>query len=176
MVDAVKNYGLAGVSANVELGKGGPRIIGSSDDVSLYANADTLATANIADGTDDAHAITKSQFEGITDPAGRVLVSSTINYNGGNVSLGNTSSNTYIHSVTVTALSNWTGADSSTNITVGDSGDIDRLFTGFDPDTQSKDETNHLYTSATELFAYVTTGGASAGTAKVQIVYSGDIS
>ena len=175
MVDAVKNYGLAGVSANVELGKGGPRIIGSSDDISLYGNDGNLTPAKILAGTNDDQAVTKSQFDTISDPAGRVLVSSTLNYNSGNVSLGTTSSNTYIHSVTVTSLTNWTDADSSTNITVGDSGDVDRLFTGFDPDTQSKDETNHQYTSATELFAYVTTGGASAGTARVHIVYSGDI-
>ena len=175
MVDAVKNYGLAGVSANVELGKGGPRIIGSSDDVSLYANADTLARANIADGTDAEHTVTKSQLEGVQGSAG-VLKSFTANYNSGTVSLGTTTANTYIHSVTVTATSNWTGADSSTNITVGDASDNSRLFTTFDPTTQVIDETDYQYTSETALVAYVTQGGASAGTASIKILYSGGIS
>lgn len=175
MVDSVKNYGLAGVGGNVELGKGGSRIVSSSDKVSLYNNAqDTLITANIANGTLASHAVTNAQLDSIQDSKVSVLTT-TVNYNSGNVSLGNIKAGSTVLSVTVEKTAgNWTGYDSSTNITVGDAGDTDRLFTAFDPaGAQVTDETNHEYASQTELFAYVTAGNASAGSAKVSLFYSG---
>jgi len=177
MVDSVKNYGLAGVGANVELGKGGSRIVSSSDKVSLYNNAqDTLITANIANGTSAGHAVTNAQLEQISESK-LDFKKTTVSYNSGNVSLGTTSSNTVIHSVTIEKTAgNWTGADANTNITVGDDTDPDRLFTSFDVSAQVVDETNYTYTSATEVKAYVTAGGASSGSATVIVAYSGELS
>ena len=43
MVDSVKNYGIAGVGANVELGKAGSRLVGSSSDITLQKNNGSLA-------------------------------------------------------------------------------------------------------------------------------------
>ena len=50
MVDSVKNYGIAGVSANVQLGKSGVKVVGSnSDQVSFVNTSDELVNANLAD-------------------------------------------------------------------------------------------------------------------------------
>ena len=63
MVDSVKNYGLAGVGANVQLGKGGVSIVGSnSDQISFVNTSDAAVNINIADGTASSHAVTKSQI------------------------------------------------------------------------------------------------------------------
>ena len=177
MVDSVKNYGTAGVGANVQLGKSGVSIIGSnSDQISFTNTSDQLVNVNLADGTDATHAATKSQFDGIVDPKIQ-YVDTTVSYNSGNVSVGTTSSNTWIHSVVVEKdAGNWTSYNASTEITVGDSGDVDRLFAGFDPSgSQVKFEPKHNYTSATGIVIYVTQGGASAGNATVRIWYSGEI-
>ena len=57
MVDSVKNYGIAGVGANVQLGKSGVSIIGSnSDQISFTNTSDQLVNVNLADGTDATHA------------------------------------------------------------------------------------------------------------------------
>ena len=178
MVDSVKNYGIAGVGANVQLGKSGVTVVGSnSDQISFTNSSDQLVNVNIADATDDTHAASKGQFDTILDPKLQ-YVDTTVTHNGGNVSLGTTSSNTWIHTVVVEKTAgNWTDFDSSTEITVGDSSDLDRLFAGFDPSgSQVKIEPKHNYTSATALNIYVTQGGASAGNATVRVWYSGEIS
>ena len=72
---------------------------------------------------------------------------------------------------------NWTDHNDTTEIVVGDSGDTDRLFNGFDPDGgQFKFENDHLYESETAISAIVTQGGASAGSATVAVYYTGLIS
>lgn len=175
MVDSVKNYGIAGVSANVELGKGGPRVISNSDDISLFANADTLARANIAAGTDDAHAVTKAQMDEAT--GSRVQnITETVTYDGGNQFLFTVPANTTILSTMIERTTgNWTGYNSTTDISVGDAGDNARLYgVGFEPDgSQQIDESNHKYTAETDLYAYVTQGGASSGSATIRIMFRG---
>ena len=175
MVDSVKNYGLAGTSANIELGKGGPRMIGSSDNFSLMADNTNFARAAISDGSNADHAVTKSQLEGVEQGIARVT-KGTVSFDSGTVTIGTTDSNTFIHSVTIEkGAGNWNGANSTTEITVGDDGDTDRLFAGFDPTVQCKSNEFHHYTSATAIKAYVTQGGASAGTATILITFSGNI-
>jgi hypothetical protein len=176
MVDSVKNYGLAGVAANVELGKQGAQIIGSDSGEIAFLDKDGGAeNISIAEGTDATHGVTKSQFDETVLPKYSYLKTS-VNYNSGNVTLGNVSANTTIHSVVIEkGAGNWTDADSTTNITVGDDNDVDRLFASFDPTVQTVDETNYVYSSQETLKAYVTQGGASAGTASVTVWYSGTI-
>ena len=176
MVDSVKNYGLTGVSANVEIGKGGPRVIGNSDYISIMADNTSQARANIADGTNADHAVSKSQLDALGGTANKV-VKATVNYNSGTVTIGTTSANTHIHSVSVEkGTGNWSGANATTEITVGDDGDVDRLYSGFDISTQTISRTMHHYTSATDVKVYVTQGGASAGTATVLVTFTGEIS
>lgn len=176
MVDSVKNYGLAGVSANVELGKQGAQIIGSDSSViSLVDKDGNVEIAAIANGTASSHAVTKAQLDDIVTP--KLSISkTTVAYNSGTTALGTTDSNTIVHSVTIEKATNWSSADSSTEITVGDSGDVDRLFAGFDHTSQVKVDPKYKYTSATTINAIVTAGGASSGTATVVLIYSGNLS
>ena len=176
MVDSVKNYGIAGVGANVQLGKSGVKVVGSnSDQVSFVNTSDALVNANLANGSAATHAVTKAQFDLIEAPKLKYK-DTTVNYNSGTVSIGTTDSNTIIHMVMVEKDASWTNENDTTNITVGDGSDNDRLFVGFDPDIQVKQDSKYKYESATALNAYVTQGGASAGSAVVRVWYSGQIS
>lgn len=177
MVDAVKNYGLSGVDSTIELGKGGNKVDGttSSSKIALRNTGGTLIKAEIAAGTSSSHAVTLTQLD--SAQASKVNISKhTVNYNdSGAQNLCIVTAGTRVLSVTVTKGSgNWTGANSTTEIIVGDAGDPDRLFSGFEPaGGQFVDETDHLYASATQLTATVTRGGASAGTAIIWIRLAG---
>ncbi len=176
MVDSVKQYNLAGVAANVELGKQGSIIVGSdAGAISFTDKNGDLIVAEIAEGTDPTHAVSFSQFSA---SSGQKLqyVKTSVGYNDGNVSLGTADANTYIHSVTISPNNTWLNTDSNTDITVGDSTNPARLFAAFDPGMQTSDETDHEYSTSTTIVAYVTPGAATAGTSDVIVWYSGKIS
>ena len=173
MVDSVKNYGIAGVSANVQLGKQGPKFIGSdSSQISIVDYLDQAEQIAIANATASSHATTNAQLDAITDPKFQYK-KTTVAYNSGTTALGTAATNTWIHEIVVDKDAAWTSANSSTNITVGDSGDVDRLFTGFDPLVQTKSTPKHKYTSSTTVNAIVTQGAAVNGNAVVTVYYSG---
>lgn len=176
MVDSVKNYGITGVSSTVELGKKGPKIDASNSSViSFKDNAGNLEVIAIAEGTDPTHAVTLNQLGGISGNS-LAYVTTTVSYDSGNVMVGNVSADTYIHSVSVEkGPGNWTGADANTNITVGDSGNSSRLFDDFDVTVQTTVDAKYKYTSSDTISVFVSQGGASAGTAKVTIWYSGTL-
>ena len=176
MVDSVKNYGIAGVSANVQLGKGGPKIIGSdSSQISIIDQNDNAEIIAIANGTVSTHAVNKAQLDAIVDP--KLQYKKTmVSYKSGTVAIGTADVNTFIHEIVVEKDAAWTSANASTNITVGDSGDVDRLFAEFDPTVQTKSTPKHKYTSQTVVNAIVTQGAASAGNASVLVYYSGTLS
>lgn len=175
MVDSVKQYGTAGVGSTVELGKGGNKIVSSASNVQLQKADGSLQTAKIANATSVAHAVTKAQFEEATST--RVQsISETVTFDGGNQFLFTVPQNSKILSTMIEKTSgNWLNYTSNTNIVVGDVSDPDRLFgIGFTPDgTQYIDETNHVYTAETDLYANVTAGGATTGSATVRIMLSG---
>lgn len=175
MVDSIKQYGTAGVGATVELGKGGNKIVGGATNVQLQKADGTLQTAKIANATSVAHAVTKAQFEEATGT--RVQsISETVTFDGGNQFLFTVPANAKILSTMIEKTSgNWLNYTSNTDIVVGDVSDPDRLFSiGFAPDgTQYIDETNHVYASETDLYANVTAGGATTGSATIRIMLSG---
>lgn len=179
MVDAVKNYGLTGVAKTVELGKSGNKIDGttSTSKVSLRNNSDALVRAEIADGTASSHAVTQSQLDAIQES--KVGVSEhTVNWNDSSpVTLCTVNAGTRILSVTMEKTAgNWTNATATTNITVGDASDPDRLFTSFDYEgAQVIDQTDHTYSAQTAIIATITQGGATAGAATVLIRYAGSL-
>lgn len=177
MVDSVKQYNLAGVASEVELGKAGAKIDGanSSDQVALKKNDDSLAHAEIDKGVNPHHAVTLEQLETVT--ASRFSTETkTVSYNDGNVAIGTFEAGTTVFAVAIEkGAGNWVGADSNTNITVGVSSDPSLLFSHFDPTIQSVDETNHEFTSQAAVNAYVSSGGASSGTATIIIQYAGNM-
>ena len=175
MVDKVKSYNIDGVAANVQFGSQGPSFIGSdSSKIRLEDNTGNLAEAKIGNATIGSHAVTLQQLR--TQSQSKLRNDQfLVAYNGGNVNLANAQPNTWITSVVVEASNVWTSADSNTAITVGDSGNSSRLFSGFDVDAQSIDETDYKYTSETTITAFVTQGAASAGNAIVTIWYVGEL-
>ena len=176
MVDSVKNYGITGVSSTVELGKAGPKIDASNASViSFKDNGGDLTAIAVAEGVDPEHAVALSQL-GTAEAAKLAYVTTTVNYDSGTVTVGNVAANTYIHSVSVEkGAGSWTDADATTEITVGDSSDASRLFSGFDTTAQVTIDAGYLYTSVDTLSITVTQGSASAGSAKVTVWYSGTI-
>ena len=175
MVDAVKQYNLAGVAASVELGKQGPVVDASNASViALKDKNGDASTIAVAEGSDATHAVTLDQLGSISLNSISYLTT-TVNYDSGNVVVGAVSANTFIHTVTVDSSIVWTGADANTEITVGDTGNASRLFSGFDASTQSTVDTKYEYTTTDTISITVTQGGASAGSAKVTIWYSGTI-
>ena len=175
MVDKVKSYNIDGVAANVQFGSQGPSFIGSdSSKIRLEDNTGNLAEAKIGNATIGSHAVTLQQLK--TQSQSKLRNDQfVVAFNGGNVNLANAQPNTWITSVVVEASNVWTSADSNTEITVGDSGNSSRLFSGFDVDAQSIDETDYKYTSETTITAFVTQGAASAGNAIVTIWYVGEL-
>ena len=175
MVDKVKSYNIAGVAANVQLGVAGPIISGSNASMVKVEMPDgSLAELSIANASSDTNAVTLDQLR---DRAKQKIRYDQflVSFNDGNVNLANAQPNTYITSVVVEASNVWTGADANTNIIVGDSGNGSRLFSNFDPDAQTIDETDYKYTTETTITAQVTQGGASAGNAIISIWYAGQL-
>ena len=179
MVDAVKNYGLTGVAETVELGKEGNKIDGttSSSKISLRNSSNALVKAELAAGTANTHAVTKSQLEAVEGTAIKVL-KSTVNYNdGGAQALATFKAGTRILNVTLEkGAGNWTGFSATTNVIVGDAAVANRLFKSFDPSgSQVTENADHQYAGNTGVTATVTQGSASAGTAVILIRYAGSI-
>lgn len=177
MVDAVKNYGIAGVDDSLELGKQGPVIDATSSSViSLKDKDGSLENIAIANGTHATHAVNKAQFDQIV---GQKISVKDVNfsYNSGEIAFGNAQANTTIQKVMVEKDASWTNANSTTEVTVGDTADVDRLFAGFDPaGGQHIMDLDTTYGSTTAVRIYVTQGGATAGTGQVRIFYTGVIS
>ncbi len=175
MVDKIKSYNIDGVAANVQLGSKGPSLIGSDPSkIRFEDHTGSLAEAKIGNASIGSHAVTLQQLR--TRAQSKVRNDQfVVGFNDGTVNLANAQPNTWITSVVVEASNVWTGADSNTEITVGDSSDNDRLFSGFDVDAQCMDETEYNYASETTISAYITQGGASAGNAIITIWYVGEL-
>jgi hypothetical protein len=173
MVDSVKNYGIAGVGTSVEIGKGGPVIDATVSSVISFKDKDgALEGASIGAGSEASHGVTKAQLDLIEAPKLQYK-KTTVAFDSGTTALGTADTNTTIHEVVVEKDATWTSANSVTALTVGDSGDVDRLFAEFDVTTQTKSTPKHKYTSSTVVNAIVTQGGAVAGDAVVTVFFTG---
>ena len=171
MVDSVKGYNIAGVSANIQLGKEvDTKIITNVDSFELRDRDDQLNRAAIGDATHLQHAVTKGQLDSIN--INRVF-SNIVHFDSSVTNMIVIPANTTVLSVSIESIGNWPNATANTNIIVGDAADPDRLFAQFDPTVCSVDETNHYYANQTTLRSTVTSGGATAGTARIIILYAG---
>lgn len=173
MVDSVKQYNLAGVASEVELGKKGSKIDGTNaDQVSLKTTAGALAHAEIANGTIATHAVTLAQLEDAN--SGLIKTETvTVSYSDTVVELLTIPAGGRVLEVSVTTgAGNWSGATSTTEITIGDSADNSRVFSGWTPGDQIGSDADVTYAEETVINAYVAAGGASTGTAKISIMYA----
>jgi hypothetical protein len=178
MVDSVKNYGIAGVAANVQLGKQGPVIVGSDpEQISVQTAGGEPASVQVAAGTEPEHAVQLDQLG--TAAEGKIsFIHQTLNYDDGVVSLGTAQEGAKIFSISLTPGNAWTSADGDTHLQIGDAGDPERLlsFDDFENfDTQVVTDVGVTFTEITEILATITRGAAVAGTVSVTIKYVGSI-
>ena len=172
----IKKYNLEGVGANVELGKQGSYISGTSDAVSFFNNTDALQKVSIANATLATHAITKGQLD---DVSGDLIQHFTteFDYQTTTVNLAGVTSGSRVIGVTVDIPTAWTATNNtSTFVEVGDTGNSARFIRAQDVDVliagQYHSQYQYEYDSADTLKLSVTGGDASAGVGSVSILLS----
>ena len=106
----VKKYNLAGLNANVELGKQGSYVTGSSSQIGFYANGGSLQKLRIANATVSTEAVTKAQLDAT---AGEVLQHITVDfdYDSGASNVATVAADARIVSVTVDIPSAWSASN-----------------------------------------------------------------
>lgn len=175
----VKKYNLAGLNANVELGKQGSYITGSATDIGFYANGGALQKLKIANATVATEAVTKAQLDEVAaDLLQHVTID--VDYNTGSGTLANISSGTRVISVTVDVPTAWSGTSDNTTtfIEVGDSSNGSRFIRSTDVDVlkigQYHSQYQYEYASADQITYDITQGSASAGSATISVVLASD--
>lgn len=178
MVDSVKNYGIAGVGANVQLGKGGPVIVGSdAEQVSMEDAQGGAAVVEVAAGTEPEHAVALSQLGDATD-AKVSFLAKTLNFDDGTVLLGTAQPGVKVFSISLTPGTAWTGADGSTELQIGTQANPELLlhFDDFEAfDTQVVTDVGISFSEQTAISAVVSKGAAITGTVEVVIKHIGTI-
>jgi len=174
----VKKYNLAGLNANVELGKQGSYITGASGKVGFYANGGALTKLEIADATASTEAVTKSQLDAV---AADLIQHVTLDfdYDSADTNIATIATGSRIISVTVDIPTAWTASNNtSTFIEIGDSSNDARFIRAGDVDIkkagQYHSQYQYEYGSSSALTLKITGGDASAGTGTVSIVLASD--
>ena len=91
----MKQYNVKGLGQTVELGKQGPKVVGSSNSVALQDKDGNAENMTMAQGTDPENAVTLAQLE--SETGFRVMtVNETVTYNGGSQYLFTAKANTTI--------------------------------------------------------------------------------
>jgi hypothetical protein len=173
----VKKYNLAGVGANVELGKQGSYIAGNASAIGFYTSGDALQKIAVANATVSTQAVTKAQLD---DAEANLLqhVTVDVDYNSGSANIANIASGSRVVSVTVDIPGAWTSGGAGDYVEVGDSGNSSRFIRSGDVDVtkvaQYHSQYQYEYTSAGVLSYNVVNGNASAGNATISIVLASD--
>ena len=174
----VKKYNLAGLNANVELGKQGSYITGSANTIGFYANGGSLQKLEIANATTSTQAVTKAQLDATSaDLIQHITVD--VDYDSGSANIASIASGSRIFSVTVDIPSAWTAPNNTgTYIEVGDSDNGSRFIRAGDADVlkvgQYHSQYQYEYGSDGVLSYSITQGTASAGSATISIVLASD--
>jgi hypothetical protein len=174
----VKKYNLAGLNANVELGKQGSYITGGASEIGFYANGGALQKLKIANATVASEAITKAQLD---DVAADLLqhVTVDVDYDSGSANIATVGAGTRVISVTVDVPSAWSAPNNTgTYVEVGDADNQARYIRAQDIDVlkaaQYHSQYQYEYSAEGTLTYDITQGSASAGQATVSIVLASD--
>lgn len=177
---SVKQYNLAGLNANVELGKRGSYIASNSSAVGFYTSGGTLQKLEIANATLSSHAITKAQLDAMaTGLVQHITVDIDVD-SGTNNTLAAIAAGTRVLSVTVDIPAAWSGTSDNTTtfIEVGDANNASRFIRAQDVDVlkvgQYHSQYQYEYLSAGSLKYSVTKGTATVGSATISIVVASD--
>ncbi len=175
----IKKYNLAGLNANVELGKQGSYIAGNASAIGFYTSAGALQKIAVANATLATEAVTKAQLDALAaDMVQHVTID--VDYDSGSANLASIGAGSRILSVTVDIPGAWGGtADNTTTfIEVGDSSNGARFIRAQDVDVlkvgQYHSQYQYEYASAGTLTYSVTQGSASSGTATISVVLASD--
>ena len=174
----IKKYNLAGLNANVELGKQGSYITGSANVIGFYANGGALQKLEIANATTSTQAVTKAQLDAVAaDLIQHVTVD--VDYNSGSANLADISADSRIISVTVDIPSAWSAPNNTgTYIEVGDASNGSRFIRAGDVDVlksgQYHSQYQYEYGTASTITYSVTQGSATAGSATISVVLASD--
>ena len=173
----VKKYNLAGVGANVELGKQGSYISGNASAVGFYTSGDALQKIAVANATVSTQAVTKAQLD---DAEANLLQHGTVDvdYNSGSANIATIASGSRIVSVTVDIPTAWASGGTGDYVEVGDSGNSSRFIRSGDVDVtkvaQYHSQYQYEYTSTGTLSYNIVNGAASAGNATISILLASD--
>lgn len=174
----IKKYNLAGLNANVELGKRGSYITGTANEIGFYANGGALQKLRIANATVSTEAITKAQLDEVSaDLLQHITVD--FNYNSDSSNIATVSAGTRVISVTVDIPNAWTAPNNTgTYVEVGDTTNGARFIRAKDVDVlkagQYHSQYQYEYQSEGVLSLDITQGTASAGTGTVSVVLASD--
>ena len=173
----VKKYNLAGVSANVELGKQGSYISGNANAIGFYTSGDALQKVAIANATASTQAISKGQL----DAAEAKLVqhiTADIEHDSGAANIATIAAGSRILSVTVDIPTAWTSGGAGDYVEIGDTSNGSRFIRSGDIDVtraaQYHSQYQNEYTAETVLRYNVVNGAASDGDATISIVLASD--
>jgi len=176
---AVKKYNLAGLSANVELGKQGSRIVGTANAVGFYTINGDLQKLAIANAVSSNQAVTKAQLDAVS--TGLVQhVTVDIDHTSGTANLATVAAGSRIISVTVDIPAAWSGTSDNTTtfIEVGDSSNGSRFIRSQDVDVlkvgQYHSQYQYEYLTEGTLTYSVTQGSATGGNATISVVLASD--
>lgn len=174
----IKNFGLQGLNANVQLGKLGPFIKSSAGQFGLYDSTETaLTNLSIANATIATHAITLAQLQNtVNDTVQHVTLD--FSFNTGTTNIVTVPAGSRVITVTVDIETPWTGADAATGVQVGDGTDPDRLFRAGDVDVttagQYYSEYTYKYDTPSTITLSVSPGSATAGSGTVSVVLAAE--
>ena len=123
----VKKYNLAGLGANVELGKQGSYIAGNATAIGFYTSGDALQKIAIANATAASHAVTKAQLDATSsDLVQHITVD--VEHDSGSTNFANIGAGTRILSVTVDVPTAWSSGGAGDYVEVGDSANASRFI------------------------------------------------
>ncbi len=173
----VKKYNLAGVGANVELGKQGSYIAGNASAIGFYTSGGALQKVNIANATAASHAVTKAQLDAqSSDLVQHITVD--VEHDSGAANFANIGAGTRILSVTVDVPTAWSSGGAGDYVEVGDTANASRFIRSGDLDVsasgQYHSQYQYEYTSAGQLRYNVVNGAASDGDATISVIVASD--
>jgi hypothetical protein len=173
----VKKYNLAGVGANVELGKQGSYIAGNASSIGFYTSGDALQKIAVANATVSTQAVTKAQLDATADSLVQ-HITVDVEHDSGSANLATIAAGTRIVSVTVDIPTAWTSGGAGDYIEVGDTSNSSRFIRSSDIDVtksgQYHSQYQYEYTAEGTLTYAVTNGAASDGDATISIIVASD--
>lgn len=169
----INQFGLVGLSGDVQLGKSGVRLLDdNANNVFKARNSGNSGMVKMkgAAATASDEFIVKAQLPSAETQLG--FARKTINFDDGTVTIATIPANCAITQVDIIVGSGWSDADATTQVVVGDTDDASQYFNNavdFTTAGTYRSTYKEAYTSGTTLSATVTQGNATAGTATVLV-------